>query len=183
MESIMTNADKCKLTDIFNSTETNSQYFTEISDKLVKSYTSELDSLMSDLYEDAIESDASDAVLEKYLIELGNLLYFLGTKLESVGIKEDLSKMAAKEVYNNAYLNNRLKDSEKKNKMPVAELSALAEDASRYESVMNSIYSRTYKQIKFKVDAGYDMINTIRKIITKRMNDQNLSRMNLTHGN
>ena len=83
--------------------------------------------------------------------------------------------MAAKESFNDAYLKNRLKDAENRNKTTVAELTALAEDASKYEAVLNSLYSRVYKQIKFKMDAGYDMVNTLRKIITKRMQDQSLS--------
>jgi len=103
------------------------------------------------------------------------MLYFLGSKLETVGVKDDLSKLAAKESYNEAYLSNRMKDAEHRNKTTVAELTALAEDASKYETVLNSLYARVYKQIKFKMDAGYDMVNSLRKIISKRMQDQSLS--------
>lgn len=174
-ETFLTNVDTASMDEVFNSTEDNVQYFTDISDNLVKSYTSDMDTLMSDLYTDCIKNDASDKVLEKYLLELNNMLYFLGSKLETIGIKEDLSKLASKESYNNAYLRNRLKDAEQRNKTTVAELTALAEDASKYETVLNSLYSRVYKQLKFKMDAGYDMVNSLRKIITKRMQDQSLS--------
>lgn len=174
-ETLLTNVETEQMDAVVKTTEENVAYFTAISDELVSSYTSDLDQLMSDLYEDCIKKDASDRILEKYLLELNNMLYFLGGKLETVGIKEDLSKMAAKECYNDAYLKNRLKDSENRNKTTVAELTALAEESSRYEAVLNSLYSRVYKQIKFKMDAGYDMVNTIRKIITKRMQDQSLA--------
>ena len=174
-DTFLTNVDKDSMEEVFTSTEENVQYFTSISDELVKSYTENMDSLMSDLYTDCIQNDASDKILEKYLLELNNMLYFLGSKLETVGIKEDLSKLASKESYNNAYLRNRLKDAEQRNKTTVAELTALAEDASKYETVLNSLYSRVYKQLKFKMDAGYDMVNSLRKIITKRMQDQSLS--------
>ena len=40
---------------------------------------------------------------------------------------------------------------------------------------MNSIYSRVYKQIKLKMDAGYDMVNTLRKVISRRMQEASLS--------
>lgn len=174
-DTFLTNVDTESMNEVFTSTEDNVQYFTNISDNLVKSYTSDMDSLMSDLYEDCIKNDASDMILEKYLLELNNMLYFLGSKLETIGIKEDLSKLASKESYNNAYLRNRLKDAEQRNKTTVAELTALAEDASKYETVLNSLYSRVYKQLKFKMDAGYDMVNSLRKIITKRMQDQSLA--------
>ncbi len=160
---------------VLSTTEDNVTYFTSISDQLVQSYTGDLDELMRDLYTDCIKADADDRTLEKYLLELNNMMYFLGPKLETVGIKEDLSKLASRESYNNAYLRNRLKDAEQRNKTTVAELTALAEDASKYETVLNSLYSRVYKQLKFKMDSGYDMINTLRKIITKRMQDQSLA--------
>lgn len=175
MSNILIDIDKNQMDEVVQTTETNVQYFTGISDKLVTEYTSDLDGLMRDLYQDAIQKDASDKELEKYLLELNNMLYFLGTKLETVGIKDDLSKLAAKESYNEAYLSNRMKDAEHRNKTTVAELTALAEDASKYETVLNSLYARVYKQIKFKMDAGYDMVNSLRKIISKRMQDQSLS--------
>ncbi len=174
-DTLLTNIESEKMEEVVNTTEENVVYFTNISDELVKQYTSDMDQLMKDLYVDCIQNDASDKILEKYLLELNNMLYFLGTKLETVGIKEDLSRIAAKESYNDAYLKNRLKDAENRNKTTVAELTALAEDSSRYETVLNSLYSRVYKQIRFKMDAGYDMVNTLRKIISKRMQDQSLS--------
>lgn len=175
MSNFIIDVDKNKMDDIVSKTEDNSSYFTDISDNIVKSYTGDLDLLMKDMYQDTVANEASDVVLEKYVLELNNMLYFLGDKLESVGIKDDLSKMAAKEVYNAAYLSNQVKDTDKRNKTTVAELTALAEDASRYDAVMNSIYSRAYKQIKYKVDSGYEMLNSLRKIITKRMQDSQLS--------
>ncbi len=164
-----------KLQDAVEDVQSNLEYFTSISDQLIQEYTGDMDQLMQDLYRDAIATDADDRTLEKYLLELNNMLYFLGTKLEAVGIREDLSRIASKEAYNQAYLENRLKDAENRNKTTVAELTALAEKSSLYETVLNSLYSRVYKQVKYKMDAGYDMINSLRKIITKRMQDQSLS--------
>lgn len=175
METILCNPDKGKLDELVQKVEQNVEYYIEISDKIVNSYTSDFDLLMKDLKRDIIENDPSDLLLEKYVLELNNMLYFLSDKLESVGIKDDLSEMAAKEVFNTRYLESREKDSERKNKTTVAELTAIAEDASKYETILNSIYSRVYKKIKLKMDAGYDMVNTIRKIITRRMQDAALN--------
>lgn len=175
METVVENPNKEILDKLVQSVEDNANYYTEISDNIIKAYTQDFDNLMLDLKRDIIENDADDLLLEKYVLELNNMLYFLGDKLEHVGIKDDISKMAAKEVFNNMYLQSREKDSERKNKLTVAELTALSEDASKYETILNSIYNRVYKQIKFKMDAGYDMVNTIRKIITKRIQDASLS--------
>jgi hypothetical protein len=159
--------------EVVKSTEENSQYFTNISDSLVLGYTSDLDQLMIKIHVDTVENEATDAQLEKYILELSNALYFIGARLEAMGIKDDLSKLAAKQVYNEAYLDAPV---DAKGKKPtVAELTAIAEDSSRYETIMNNIYSRAYRQIKYKVDAAYEMLSSIRKIISKRMQDNQLS--------
>lgn len=174
-ETVLNSPEKEKLDELVKTVEENVEYYISISDKIVESYTKDFDILMSDLKRDIIENDPTDLLLEKYVLELNNMLYFLSDKIESVGIKDDLSKMAAKEVFNTTYLESREKDIERKNKTTVAELTAMAEDASKYETILNSIYSRVYKQIKLKMDAGYDMVNTIRKIITRRMQDAAMS--------
>ena len=173
MGSFLTNLDDVKINEVVNTTEENSKEFTNISDNLVKAHTEDLDKLMSDMWEDVVKNDASDIILEKYALELSNMLYFMGQKLENIGVKDDLSKLAAKEVYNEAYLN--APTDEKGKKPTVAELTAVAENESKYETIMNAIYSRVYKQIKFKIDAGYDMLSTLRKIISKRMQEAQLS--------
>lgn len=174
-ETVLNSPEKEKLDELVKTVEENVEYYISISDKIIESYTKDFDVLMSDLKRDIIENDPTDLLLEKYVLELNNMLYFLSDKIESVGIKDDLSKMAAKEVFNTTYLESREKDIERKNKTTVAELTAMAEDASKYETILNSIYSRVYKQIKLKMDAGYDMVNTIRKIITRRMQDAAMS--------
>lgn len=174
-ETVLTAPEKEKLNNIIATTEDTLSYYLSISEKLVKEYTSDFDELMQDLKGDLVDGDPTDAVMEKYVLELNNMLYFLGDKLEGVGIRDDLTKMASKEVFNNAYLESREKDTERKNKTTVAELTAIAEDASKYESILNSIYSRVYKQIKLKMDAGYDMVNTLRKVISRRMQEASLS--------
>lgn len=174
-ETVLTAPEKEKLNGIIATTEDNLSYYISISEKLVKEYTSDFDELMQDLKEDLVDGEPTDAVIEKYVLELNNMLYFLGEKLEGVGIRDDLSRMASKEVFNNKYLESREKDAERKNKTTVPELTAIAEDASKYEAILNSIYSRVYKQIKLKMDAGYDMVNTLRKVISRRMQEVSLS--------
>lgn len=51
----------------------------------------------------------------------------------------------------------------------------MSENASRYETVVNSIYSRVYRQIKFKIDGAYEMLASLRKIVSKRMQENQLS--------
>ena len=163
-----------KINTIFDNTDKNTNYFTQISDKVVTAYTNDLDALMNNIREDTIDNTPSDEILEKYVLELSNLLYFLGTRLETVGIKDDITKMSAKEVYNNTYTDN-LDVAPGGKKPTVAELNVMSENASRYETVVNSIYSRVYRQIKFKIDGAYEMLASLRKIVSKRMQENQLS--------
>ena len=162
-----------KIDEVVTDTEKNVSYFTHISDNLVRGYTEPLDNLMVKIQAVTIDNDATDDQLEKYILELSNSLYFIGDKLESMGIRDDLSKLAAKQVYNDAYLEAGEVTSGKK--PTVAELTAVAEGTSRYETIMNHIYSRAYRQIKFKVDAAYEMLASLRKVISKRMQEAQLS--------
>lgn len=166
--------DKMQIDFVAEQTETNSVEYTGISDKLVVAYSSDLDALMNAIKVDCVDNEPSDKMLESYTMQLSNALYFIGQKLETVGIKEDLTKMAAKEAYNNAYMDHM--DAGTGTKKPtVAELTALAEDDSKYQTVINSIYSRVYRQLKYKVDAAYEMLSSLRKIISKRMQENQLS--------
>ena len=47
-------------------------------------------------------------VLEKYFLELSNLLYFMQEKIRT--IKYFLSESAAKEIYSKTYLDNQVKE-------------------------------------------------------------------------
>ena len=77
---------------------------------------------MKDLYTVVTQKDApATDVLERYYLELTGILYFMGERLERLGVQEDVSKSAAKEVYNR-YLNNQIKDVDKKNKTTVLKI-------------------------------------------------------------
>ena len=63
------------------------------------------------------------------------------------------------------------KSKEKKNKTTVAELTALSEQGTVYESLVNDVYSKVYKTMKIKLDAAQSMLATLSKLLSKRMQD------------
>ena len=176
MDSVAISPNKISMDNIVAKTEEGTEYFISVSDSIVSSYTTDLDKLMQTLYKDTVLSDISDDGIERYIFELGNILYFLGDRLEKMGIRDDVSKIAAKEVYNNSYT-SALISGEGKVKRTVAELTAIAEEDAKYDNIMNSIYSRAYKQIKYKIDAGYEMLSSLKKILSKRMQEIQLTIM------
>lgn len=171
------NIDTELVTQLLDKTEQNVNYFNSITEQVVKAYSHDLDQLMIHINEDINSKDELDIdSIEKYYIELTNILYFMGSKLEQLGIRNDMSKAAKQEVFNKAYMSNLDKDVDRKNKTTVAENNAKAEQASQYESVINSIYDRAYRQIKYKIDGGYEMVKTLSKILSRRMQDIDVSR-------
>lgn len=174
-ETFLANVDEEKVQELLNNTNANVEYFNKVSAETAIKYTELLDKLMRKIYSNAVSKEATDEQLEKYYLELTNTVYFMGDKLEQLNISCDMAKASEKEIYNKAYLANQIKDTEKKNKTTVAENQAVAEQESQYEAVVSSIYDHAYKMVKFKIDAAKDMINTLRKIISRRMQEQQLS--------
>lgn len=176
-DTFLKSTDVEKIKRLMNDTETNVEYFNSTVVQVVKKYSESLDNLMSDLYIECIKNkNATTDVLEQYYLELSNMIYFMIEKLEQISVFADMSKSASKEVYSKSYLSNQVKESGTgKNKTTVAELQAQAEIDAQYETVVSSIYDHAYKVVKGKIDSGKDMMNTLRKIITHRMTEEQLS--------
>ena len=95
--------------------EVNVLYLKNVTADVVASYTHDLDTILEAIKRDVVQvEDPATTTLEKYLLELTNAIYFCGSKLDNLGMYDTMSKAAYKEAYNNAYLGNQLKDSEKK---------------------------------------------------------------------
>lgn len=139
----------------------------EISDKLVNNYCKDLDDLMSIIREELQDNGGiTDAELEFHIMDLANTLYFTGSTQEDLGIKEDTCRAIRQEVYLKARDNG---------KGTVADKTARAELAAQSETLTLAIYSRTYKKVKLKVEAGYEMLNSLKKIMNRRISELELS--------
>lgn len=165
-----------EISSVMSEIEENVTYFNSVSDEVTKAYVNDLDEAMAEAYKEIIMvEEPSDNTLERHFLKLSNLLYFVGSRAEKLGVYSDVSKAAAKEAYNNAYLENQNKiisvDGKKASKPTVAENQAIAENSSIYHSTVNTIYDRSYKILRFKIDAAYEMVKTLSKIISKRMQD------------
>lgn len=155
-ESIMENVDS--LSDTIK----------EISDKLVTKYCKDLDDLMSVIGEELQDNKGiTDTELEFHILDLANTLYFTGSAQEDLGIKEDTCKAIRQEVYSKAR--------EQSTGKTVADKTAQAELISQTETMTLAIYSRAYKKVKLRMDAGYEMLNSLKKVMNKRITEMELS--------
>lgn len=175
-KTIRTEVDTELVEKLVNDTKNNSSYLENLYKKIVEENSNDLDKLLSQISKDCIQNDnADDTLLIRYYLELTNMLYFMGDKLEKLSVYWDISVSAQKEVYNNTYLDNQVKDANNRNKLTINELSALATNASQYDMIVSSIYEHAYKTLKFKIDRAKDMMDALRKVITYKMNEMNLS--------
>lgn len=172
--TFLNSIDTDEVESLMNDTTNNVAYFEQTLNKVVTSYSQSLDNLMLDLYDECIKDSktATTEALEKYYLELANMLYFMAEKLEKLGIYDDMSKSSAKEVYSKAYLDSQVKEIQTgKNKTTVAELQATAELKAQYPMVVNNIYSRAYSTLKNKIAAAQDMLSTLKRILTGRQQE------------
>ena len=57
----------------------------------------------------------------------------------------------------------------------VADKTAQAELIAQAETMTLAIYSRAYKKVKLRMDAGYEMLNSLKKVMNKRITEMELS--------
>ena len=163
-----------ELDEIYRKLDDNAEYANTIAKQTVDSQTGDLDNLMKSIYNDIINvEEPATSDIEKYFLALSNCLYFLGENVEKVGLYDDLSKAQAKEKYNNAYMDSVNPVGGKK--VTVAEAQTSAENASTYENMVSTIYARAYKMFKYKIDAAQTMLSSLSKMLSKRMQDQQLA--------
>ena len=139
----------------------------ELSDNLVRKYCKELNILMLNIQGFIKENNITDEFLETAILDLANILYFTGSAQEDLGIKEDICKSIRQEVYSKAR--------EQATGKTVADKTAQAELIAQAETMTLAIYSRAYKKVKLRMDAGYEMLNSLKKVMNKRITEMELS--------
>ena len=167
-EGIKVNNEQPKTAEsIMKKVDSISDTIKEISDKLVTKYCDDLDDLMIDIKSILTNDTMTDSYLETVILDLANTLYFTGSAQEDLGIKEDICKAIRQEVYSKAR--------EQATGKTVADKTAQAELIAQAETMTLAIYSRAYKKVKLRMDAGYEMLNSLKKVMNKRITEMELS--------
>jgi len=185
MKTFLENVDEITLNRIVKDTEDNAECFKIMYEDQVKKYSEGLDNLMKDIYFDCVQVDnPSMSIIQKYYLELTNMIYFMIEKMEKLGIYSDLSSSASKEAYSNSYLAySDDKDEKGKTRLTVAELQAKASNDAQYPEVVNAIYDRAYKTLKGKVSSAQDMADTLKRILYTMTTEMSLSMSSANYQN
>lgn len=158
-----------EVVNVINKVDNLSESVIEMSNNLVNEYCGELDSWMATIDND-LRSKSSNSVpndtLEDYILNLASILYFTGSAQEDLGVKEDICKSIRTEIY------NKVREA---STGTVADKDAAATLASQTETITLSIYSRAYKKVKLRMEAGQEMLNSLKKIMNRRVAELDLS--------
>lgn len=129
----------------------------------------ELDKYMSIIDEILRDSDnpVSDAELEDFTLNLPSLLYLVSARREALKVKEDVAKAIHKDVY------NRVRE---KAQGTVADKDTAADMAAQSEAITVIVLQRAGSTIKTREEAAWEMLNSVKKVLTRRTVELELTR-------
>jgi len=159
--------DFAELEKINSQVEDNAKKLDSMVSNIVNQYCLSLNKVMREIKNVLDQSiPPSDGELDKWSCELSNCLYFTGEGAEGIGVRKDLSKAYQQTKFNDAY------DTAEGT---IGDKTTAGENASQQEYLVNSIYSRAYKLCQYNLDAGNEQLQSIKKIISRRMGSYMLS--------
>jgi hypothetical protein len=159
------------LASIRGTVENTSIQVNDIVKEIIEPYCKDLDNyirFIANCLKDG-EKPPTTTELEDFCMNLSTYIYFAGGMCEQLGIKDDISKAVWREVYNTARDNNT--------QGTVADRNTQAELQSQHEQLTNICYSRAYKTMKAKVDAAQELLSSCKKVLSHRMQEEQLTHM------
>ena len=163
--------DKKRVDEVQKQVEGDSKLIDDIVDSIIHPYCKSLDEYIewiSEILQDG-ENPPTDQELDDMCINLATRIYFAGGLCEQLGIRDDISKAVYKEMYHTSRASI--------DKGTVADKDSLAELASQEEFVVSSAYTRAYKTMKAKVENAQELLQSIKKVIGRRMQETELTRI------
>lgn len=168
--SMFDNIDVNKVKSIMSRVENNAKVIDDVVTGIIHPYCKDLDryvEFVSKCLKDG-ENPPTTTELEDFCMNLSALIYFASGMCENLGVRDDISKALWKESYNNA------RDEQKGT---VADKNSQAELMSQQEQLTNICFNRAYKTMKAKVDAAQELLSSAKKVLTHRMNEENLTHL------
>ena len=125
-------------------------------------YMHQIDEILCDK-----ENPVSDDELEDFTLNLPSLLYLVSARREELRIKEDVAKAVHKDVY------NRVRE---KAQGTVADKDTAADLAAQSEAITVIVLQRAGSTIKTREEAAWEMLNSVKKVLTRRTAELELTR-------
>lgn len=114
-----------------------------------------------------LKEPVPDEALEQFILNIPPLLYFISEAREKVLIRSEVSKEVYKELFGNA---------RKEATGTVADRDNYARSKVMAESFASIVYQSIYTRIKAKEEAATEMLQSLKKIMNRRVAEIELSR-------
>lgn len=111
--------------------------------------------------------DISNIELDDIVMTLPTLLYFTGSVQETIGIREDIAKMNETNAVHEALANSS---------GTVQEKQAYAKTVTQTEALTTIVYQRANKQIKAKNEIALEVLQSCKKVLSRRLAESELSK-------
>ena len=138
---------------------------------IIKPYCKDLDKyvgFIKDCLKDGENPPTTDE-LDDFCLNLSTYIYFAGSMCEQLGIRDDIARAVYKEMYHTARASQ--------DKGTIADKDSLAELASQEQYVISSAYTRAYKIMKAKVENAQELLSSVKKVLSRRIQEIELTRM------
>jgi mannose/fructose-specific phosphotransferase system component IIA len=130
--------------------------------KDLDAYMTQIDEILRDT-----DNPVSDEELEDFTLNLPCLLYLVSARREALKVKEDVAKAVHKDVY------NRVRE---KAQGTVADKDTAADLAAQSEAITVIVLQRAGSTIKTREEAAWEMLNSVKKVLTRRTAELELTR-------
>lgn len=171
MKFNLTDEELDNVLDIQEKVEEHSKTIDTIVEGIILPYCKDLDNyvlFIKDCLKDG-ENPPTDAELDDFNLNLATYIYFAGGMCEQLGIRDDIAKALYKEMYHTARASQ--------DKGTVADKDSLAELASQEQAIVSASYTRAYKTLKAKIENAQELLSSIKKTLSHRMQETELTRM------
>lgn len=163
--------DKNKINKIQHEVEDDSEQINEIVNSIIQPYCKDLDNyvgFIKDVLKDG-ENPPTAQELDDFCMNLSVYIYYASGMQEQLGIKDDI----ARAVYNEMYHNTR----NNLDKGTISDKDSIAQLESQQEYLTSVCYKRAYSIMKAKVSAAQEILSSIKKIITRRIQEYALTQI------
>ena len=157
------------LKQALDSVDEDSMYIDELVEQLVSSCCSSLDNYINYVKEilNDDNSNIPSATLDDIVMTIPSLLYFVGTQQEKLGIRHDVAKSTRNILFNQLFTKSVGTVNAKK---------AEAEIQLFNEDMATIVYDRAYNSIKTKVEFATEILQSAKKIISRRMAESDINK-------
>ena len=173
--SIYDGLDKTKFSNIKLHVEDNSKVIDDIVSEIISPYCGDLDRYVAFIKKCLADGEhpPTNSELEDFCLNLSTQIYFAGGFCEQLGVRDDVAKAVYKEMYNTS------RDGAGGT---VQDKNSFAELQSQQEQLVSICYTRAYKTLKAKVDAAQELMSSCKKVLSHRIQEEQLTNMSSNLG-